>query len=275
VSEGGPASRLDRIRKRGDAVGDTAKWLVGGVVTTAAAVLAGSPLTRLGELDVGARLWAAIGGAAVAYALLGYVLWNALGVVEMESLSIDDLAAKVARNEARARGVQTRMAGFLPGGVKTFADLVALADHLGKDAPGNAAARSRLDELRAADPELSAEAAYEYKRAAFLDLRWKVFIAAPLVIAGVGLFAWAANPPDKVLSSEPYLSRLSLDSAQLARLGPEMKPACYLAANGRAEVSVVVVYQRSGRTDEIALPALKGCNPVRLTIQNGDVFVAR
>lgn len=250
---------------------ETAKWLIGGIVTLAVGVLAGAPLTHLGSVSSVWRLLAIAGAAAVTYGLLGHLLWLAIAVIAADSITIAGLAEATGEDAALVRSVEARVAGVFPQGVQTFQDLVRRSGEIMSAGPARERKRF-LEELAQFEPIVS----FQFKLVHFKKLKTAVFRLMPLVIGGIFTFAWAANPPEeKVLSSAPHYARLPLSAATLARLAPAVKPECYPSVNGRAEILAMIVYQLDGRTDEITLPAIKGCEPVRLTLQNGDIFIAK
>ena len=161
---------------------ETAKWIVGGVIGTAGAVLAGSSLTNLGALDPaedGRRLALAVGGALVGFAAIGRLMSRALDVLYVPSVSLSRLLAAPAPSEwGRLRSVVESEFGLQKKGRGSLKVLLETPD----DDPV---------------PTIAAMLPYFYVRLKFAalirSLPWTVLGA----MIGFGLFAWAANPPEK------------------------------------------------------------------------------
>jgi len=258
---------------------DTAKWLVGGVVTTAVAVLIGSPLTNLGALDLGWRLFAAIIGAFVAYMLLGYLLWNALRVVVAGSITMAELAdaeAAGGSEAAVAKRVAERVKARMPCRLTTFRGILARNRELRDAADTSDEADAAYEAFADALSALKAQIGFEHKLARFDGLRLRLFVLMPFVIAGVGVFAWAANPPPetRVLSDRPQRTSFLLSPDEALALAPAIMPACYRPTlSGGLAGEAIVLYQLEGRTEIVTLPP-GNCQPVRLTRQDGRWFMA-
>jgi hypothetical protein len=147
------------------------------------------------------------------------------------------------------------------------------------------------DGKRETDPEMIAlvgfqndldllmpEVAFEYKRDRLGELRATLFLLAPVIVAGVAVYAWAANPPDepKPLSSQPRLTTLSVDAAEALTLSSALTAACYPSTEpGRIRLPLVATAEYPGRTELITVPVVANCAPVRLTEQNSRVFAPK
>lgn len=256
---------------------ETAKWLVGGIVTTAVAVLAGSPLTNLGALDVGSRMAVAIAGAVVAYGLLGVLLWKALQVIAADTVSVYQLAQATGAEAQVRRRLERRFAGSMPANCQTFA-LLDLEGQMRVD-DQTAGHEARYDAFMEEMARFNQILGFEYKRDRFIRMRSAVVWLTPRVILGVGLFAWAANPPaePKPLTEQPRFSAVVLEADGVAALAPAIEARCYGGFRaGRLHVpAVAVAHYANGRTDFITLPSAPGCDFVRLVEQNGRVFSAK
>ena len=82
---GETASALDEANNR---IREAAKWLVASAAAVGAAMLAGSQLSRIGELEVGlpvtvehARLWVALVGAGLGLVAVVYTIWTAVQIL--------------------------------------------------------------------------------------------------------------------------------------------------------------------------------------------------
>ena len=278
MTEAAPDGQDEAFRGATANLRETAKWLIGGLVTTAVAVLAGSPLTGFGALEVGWRLWVAVGGALAAYLLLGRLLWLALQVVVADSITIAQLAEAERRGEAAPKRIAGRLRPRLPAGATTFREVTDRHRDLRTAAergdPGALEVYTAFAaDLRALGPQVGVE----YKLDRFNLLRRRLFLEMPGVILGVTAFAWAANPPPppQVLSGVPTRTSFQLDRDEALALAPAVSPACYrpTLSGGLAGEGIVLV-QLEGRTEIVTLPP-GDCQPVRLARQNGRWFLAQ
>lgn len=180
------------------ALRDTAKWIVGGVVGTSAAVFAGSSLTNLGSLTLPAdtnRILVVVAGALIGFLAIGGLARRALSVLTIRGLSFGQLvAARTPDMRQVVQDIDTRYASEFPGGVRTLRDFKARIEaENGKEA-------GRQDEafLAEADsflPVLMAEASFLHVCSEFARLKRALFVSAFGAILGFGAFAWGANPP--------------------------------------------------------------------------------
>lgn len=179
---------------------ETAKWLVGGVVATAAGVFAGSSLTKLGALDPfveTGRLGVALGGVVIGFAGLAWLLSHAIAVLTIESVTFRQLAAaesSTADQDTALRAVALEIAKkyqkSMPPGITTLEGFVVEIDKR----PIN----QQLDnDARKFDRLVMPDAGFLSVRNRFRILTKTLPKATGLAILGFGLFAWAANPPDK------------------------------------------------------------------------------
>ena len=168
---------------------DVAQWIIGGVVVTAAGVFAGGTLTNLGHLDLASdrdRLGIALGGVALGFAALTVILIRGLDVIAPAGGSLR-LLAKAKRGLL----VHARKWLFESNGIKELeANLETWLDH------------QKTVDARKYLPRIYPCAAFAIVRARFNRLLRTMMIATPLAIIGFGLFAWAANPPEKPSAPE-------------------------------------------------------------------------
>ncbi|HEV2865986.1 MAG TPA: hypothetical protein VGX37_05685 [Allosphingosinicella sp.] len=187
---------------------DTAKWLVGGVVVTAAGVFTGSSLTNFGSLEPATepiRFTLAIVGAALGFAALAWILTAALAVLTLESVTFRMLAesetSTAAADEERrklAATIARKYKHSFPMPANSLSELVAAIDGLPQDDPRRAAAVT-FNAL------VMPDAGFLHVRTRFRRLT-NVLIPATFIVAlGFGLFAWAANPPDDAPAERPPL----------------------------------------------------------------------
>lgn len=181
---------------------DTAKWLVGGVVATAAGVFAGSSLTTFGSLDPESdrlRLLLAICGLLAGFSGLSCILGLAVRVLTRESMTFRELASSNTADKPELRGVRQRLLeryrDRLPVGSITLEDYVKCVDDARKTVPQTQATQNLLARAKDDNATITADASFLIVRARFQQLIFGLSLAAPVVVGGFGLFAWAANPP--------------------------------------------------------------------------------
>lgn len=181
---------------------DTARWMVGGVVGTAAGIFAGSSLTAFGSLDPVAntlRLILAIGGLLVGFGALAVILHHAISVLTRESMTFREIASAGHDNLPEWVEVRTRLLeryrDRLPPGATSFADYVSLVDQARSANPQTPATTQLLARAREDNTLFGADGSFLFVRARFERLVCALWRAAPFAILGFALFAWAATPP--------------------------------------------------------------------------------
>jgi hypothetical protein len=166
---------------------ETTKWIIGGVVATAAAVFAGSSLTSLGALDPyrdTGRLALAGMGAGIGFVALGALMAPAMSLLTIRTRTFRQFVSDVSPEVRRVRENMeaTFDAQLKRAGVPNFMALVAAIDD-GKINP---------------DPEfyelVLAHAGFEGVLAEFNSIKNRLFPMTALAVIGFGIFAWAANP---------------------------------------------------------------------------------
>jgi nicotinamide riboside transporter PnuC len=207
------------IHAAADRIRQTAKWLTISLATLGGVLIAGSQLSDIGKLQPSSSRFivAIVGGgiaAAAAVTILEFSIWVA--VTPLVSLK------QLAERPPAGLGDTLEDPQFL-GGMSKVADLhaaytaalnernlaFAALDQQYKDEGGAAAAAKAA--AAAADVKFvalsgtvsSLIAAVAYMRVAY---RWKragvaLLACGVLAAAGIGAFAWAANPPDRAQAS--------------------------------------------------------------------------
>ena len=174
-----PVDWVDPTRQ----IRDVAKWIVGSVAATVAGVLAGSSLTELGALDPTddrGRLLLAAAGALVGLTSLALIFVRGLEVLAPEGSSLRTLA-DAEPNSALGKA---RTALYKLNHIGEEYPLVELLKPENKDEP---AAIKYL-------PKLYRTQGFAVVRYRFDMLLRRMSWCLPLVILGIGIFAWAANP---------------------------------------------------------------------------------
>jgi len=193
------------------AIRDTIKWLIASLGAVGAALIAGSQLSGIGKLPAhSGRLWVAIAGIVIGLAGVGLAIFSAIGVLTPEEVTLEGLAVRASLRSVR------REIDAMPEIFEGFAKNI---DEL-RDGYASALAL-RAEALEASivavdDSTLDAKAKAESVRVAQLNrvvqavltiggwyqlkeclrgARRTIFLGAALAASGIGLFAWAGNPP--------------------------------------------------------------------------------
>jgi hypothetical protein len=181
---------------------DTAKWLVAGIVATAAGVFAGTSLTAFGTLNPlteTARFGAAIGGLLAGFAALGFILYSAVRVLTRESLSFAELLSFTDAESLKIKNIlENRYKYMLPRGANTLADYVNLVDGAVRKEVRTEQDTALIAQAIKDNAVITADAAFLFVRQRFQRLIGHLWWTTPLAIVGFGLFAWAANPPKPI-----------------------------------------------------------------------------
>ena len=201
---------------------DAAKWLVGAFAAVGAALIAGSQLSNIGRLPacIGwslecTRLPLAIVGAVAGLTSVVWAIWIAVELLTPERIPLSELKKEWDRGEGSA---VYRLFHHNRAYLQGFQDLADMEsqesraftrfDELAKrfDHASTQELADITGEMEAADSELrdilsrsEAVVALANEAADFATFRSKVrggiLKAAALAAFGIGLFAWAANPP--------------------------------------------------------------------------------
>ncbi|ATE66459.1 hypothetical protein [Rhizorhabdus dicambivorans] len=185
----------------GTALRETSKWLVGGVVATAASVFAGSSLSNLGSLDPRAdtlRLSLAVAGIAIGFVGLYLILKRAIAVLTVDSVNFRQLAAADAGTELAiiSEAVDRKYEHAFPPGISSCEAFVSRVDQVKARGIEDAEAHRFLQQAKAFNDLIMPDAGFLYVRLKFDRLVAILPAAVALVIFGIGIFAWAANPPE-------------------------------------------------------------------------------
>jgi hypothetical protein len=213
----GPTQR--ELSEAGNArIRDTTKWLIGAYAAVGAALIAGSQLSNIGRLEAClgcGRLWLSITGVALGLSGVAYSVHAGVQVLVWQNKPASDLQVAWERGEKSAvfrffRANQVFLQGF-----RDFRDLAqqemeVLQTYDDVERELKAASQSdkpqlqlRLGEVDSAVRDLLARSeavvslANQVELADFFTratLR-RLLIGAVAVAVGIGLFAWAANPP--------------------------------------------------------------------------------
>lgn len=185
-----------------ETIRSAARWLVGAFGAIGAVLVAGSQLSSIGELDAGsARLKAAVIGLLVGLVAILLGISSVVNLLLPVRWSIGELAARwteagAQKDQPLDRRKRRKYAeiSFLASNPEHMGDFGSPAEL--RDAYREADAEDpRLAELIAAINITTSIAAYRTLEDRFRRTRWRLAATSGIAAVGIGLFAWAANPP--------------------------------------------------------------------------------
>jgi hypothetical protein len=245
-----PDDRTPRqiVEANEDRIREAAKWLVASFAAVGAALIAGSQLSNIGrlpacfELSVRCtRLGVALAGAILALASVAWAIWTAVLLLVPNKLPLSALRARWAEGgeDSSLRRYFRANPVFLQG----FDDLddlearqVAAFDEFDRlsnafDNAGNKKTKIRIvGDMNAKKTEIDdilarSEAVVSVANFQLLSDEFKttslhrLLLAAVVAAIGIGLFAWASNPPAQadvsVVLADLDFSRHDLSGASL------------------------------------------------------------
>jgi hypothetical protein len=258
-----------------------AKWLIGIFAAVAGTLVAGSQLSSLGHLEWGPRLWAAIGGFALGLTAVLVSIYETIHILLPIEPTMESLRRSVAANPSLREALRgTEMLRGCGETVDGFLDLWNSA--LGKEDEAFAAwetmpsdehlkakaseAARRKGDLAATRRELLDWAADWQVRAAFKDAQEWLFSMAVFGAVGIGIFAYAANPPEAKDGSSPSVSQTPTP----VRLAPSASGATILhAALGQgcnlSSVRALALASNGDGVEVVTYPK-RGCSVARFTM---------
>lgn len=266
----GISAAADRIRQ-------TAKWLTISLATLGGVLIAGSQLSNIGKLQPSSSRFvvAVVGGGVAAVAAL-IILALAIWVAVTPLVSLKQLVT----NPPAGLGGTLRDPQFL-GGKSTVAELdaayiaalnarntaFALLKQQYNDQNSVAAAAADAEFVSLSDTVNSLINAVAYMRLAY---RWRragaaLLACGVLAAAGIGAFAWAANPPDSVQASMATPSVLTAPETVTVNLTAQGKKALRNALGPECPVTSALRALSLGDTGAgmDVLIQQKGCATVR------------
>jgi hypothetical protein len=224
------AASTDPLDRGNDRIRDAAKWLVASAAAVGAAMLAGSQLSRIGELGVGwpttvdtARLWVAGAGAVAGLAAVVYAIWSAVQILLPKLVLVSDLDRAWERPPSHLAPVvaQFRRNPKYLQGFATPGDIIAARDAL----IAEHADQARIADLDERITAIEDTATHEALKAEFGRTLRRLMRATAVAAVGIVAFAWAANPPKKTPTADlrggrfvgAYLRDADLRNAKLDR----------------------------------------------------------
>jgi hypothetical protein len=265
------------IRAGADRIRQTAKWLTISLATLGGVLIAGSQLSDIGSLQpASSRFVVAIVGGGIAAAAAVTILALAIWVAVTPLVSLQQLATK----PPAGLGDTLKDPRFL-GGKNTIAELdaaytaalnarntaFATLKQQDNDANRIAAAAADAEFVSLSDTVNSLIDAVGYMRLAY---RWKragaaLLVCGVLAAAGIGAFAWAANPPGKVKASMATPSVLTTPETITVTLTTQGQEALKNALGPQCALTSTLRALSLGDTDAgpDVLIQQKGCSTVR------------
>ncbi|MFK4086472.1 hypothetical protein ACI2LF_20340 [Kribbella sp. NPDC020789] len=263
-------SPLDAASER---IRETAKWLTISLAALGGVLVAGTQLSDIGALQPRSdRFWIAVAGAAIAAIGSGLILVATVATAAAPALSLEQLATDTPKGAKQAVKDPTLLDGR--SDVQTLTDEYiaaiegreqAYTAHLADlSDEGNrntfVTANARVVALNGIVKNIVAVSAYRELARMWRAARVKIIVGGALAALGVGAFAWAANPPLKVLASmaepavlaAPEPARITLTAVGREALGAKLGVSCPLTNPinllqlGSTEAGPDVLVQQSG-----------------------------
>ncbi len=204
------------------------RWLLIAAVAAGMVIVVGVPFTNIGFLSLSdwPRLMAAGIGLAAAVGAVGYIILRASGLLADERITLAQLEldefTRQLRNSSHRRDRRRGLAiDRIYEELQSYQDelygsvAVSISDLYSRLIKANDAARKSPDpehmktaaDLRNAVDTLVQAANYSYTRTGFAALRTHLAQAGAVFVAGVVVFAYAANPPKP---TNPGASQVSI-----------------------------------------------------------------
>lgn len=193
---------------------DTAKWLTVSVASIATLLAAGTQLSSLGKLaSNGGRMHTAMLAGGVTLAMVAIILGASVWVAATPAHSLKELVADPPMGLGDALTAPDYMDGVETVGSLNIAfnDAVTERRAAYSDALQTPYTREKNDRLTAADGKViylsgviqNLIGVVRYRNLAFRWrlAGWTVVVAGAVAAAGLGVFAWAVNPPDDVTAT--------------------------------------------------------------------------
>jgi hypothetical protein len=201
-----------------------ARWLLTAVTATGGVLVAGLQLTGLGSLGVSdwPRLLVACLGLTAGLGAVGYMVfqaslmltdeWITLAQLDLEMIN-GQLAGSSRRRDRRRLERIRKIRGelenyqdeFYGSAADSISDLYRRlidANREARESPTPEHAKTAAD-LREVVDTVAQAANYSYARSAFAALRQRLIWAGAVFVAGIVVFAYAANPPAHAVKSPP------------------------------------------------------------------------
>jgi hypothetical protein len=254
-----PRSQTDSLEEGRNRLRETIKWLIASFGAIGASLAIGSQISHVGTLS-DSRLALALLGVVMAFAGILLAIWVAVKVMTGSYVSLGDLAkqSRAASNDGKPKAGLVK---FLESDnshiLQPYKSVGDLADKFNAASAGG-------DEVEYA--RISGIVRVVVNAAAYEQLRMKfdsglpvIMAGAALAVAGITLFAWAANPGElsgaKIenvafpAAAQPVPATLSLTPEGWSSLKSELGVDC-----GPTDIPVLVVSSEATGIEVISLP---------------------
>ena len=193
-----------------------ARWLLTAAAAAGGVLVAGLQLTGLGSLGVGdwPRLLIACLGLAAGLGAVGYMIFQASLMLTDEWISLAQLDLEMINRQLAGQGrrrdrrrlerikiirceLENSQDEFYGSAASSISDLYRRlidANRQARQSPGPEQAKTAAELKEVVDTIVQA-ANYAYARSAFAALRQHLIWAGMVFVAGIVVFAYAANPP--------------------------------------------------------------------------------
>jgi hypothetical protein len=265
-------STLDAASER---IRETAKWLTISLAALGGVLVAGSQLSDIGALQLWSdRFWTAVVGAAIAAIGSGIILVATINTAAAPAVSLKELATDPPKGAKDAITDETLLDNRTD--VKALKDeyVEAIEDRERKYAAHLAelsnedrrekfvTANARVVALHSIAKNLVDVSSYRELARLWRLARITIVAGGAIAALGVGVFAWAANPPAKVIASTaepavlaaPEQSTISLTQQGREALGTQLGKDCPVTTPitvlklGSADAGSDVLVQHTGCT---------------------------
>jgi hypothetical protein len=268
------AQAADRIR-------ESAKWLLVSFAAVGATLIAGLQIADIGSLtnDVDDRLTWAIVGIVLGVAGVVVAIGSASTVVMKSFVTLKSLADGDAPDAATksVKGDRAVLAGYAT--VEDLYDAYAAAAEARietlkayYDDPGGAGKGEKAKAAEDWGTILDRVQSHVLERASFVSVqsayshaRWGILLGAAISAAGIGTFAWAANPPKAtppapVVAKTPSNVTVMIRKSKGRRYARVLGRSCNLAA-----VKAVAVADVGAGYKVVSIPTAK-CKSVLFAV---------
>jgi hypothetical protein len=215
----GETSRAASYAAAANNLRDATRWLLAAAAGAGAALLAGLSLTSIGSLGFSdwPRLVAAGAGLAAALGAVGYMIlrtsrlltdeWFTLAQLQLEQFrqQLRDFSGRhdkepgttIDRIYVELNNARDELYGGVAESIEDLSGRLQKANDELREDPSPARLQTAVGLSAAADTLVQA-ANYSYIRADFAALRMRLAEAGAVFVAGIVVFAFAANPPKPV-----------------------------------------------------------------------------
>ncbi len=273
---GGDAAGSDYDRAV-DHLRATAKWLLGTFAAIGAVLVAGTQVSKIGQLAPDWRLALAVIAFAVGLLAVGVAILAVLNVLTSGHTSIAALHREQTAHPHSSLSQMLAETSLLDEYDHRVSELIQEAnDALNEraavandDSPQGIARYKRANATIAytnvVKGQLLALARNQMVRDEFDRQRWPLLLAGLVAACAIATFAWAANP---VADLPPAVQIPSTGTVELSAAGQRILAATLGPTCVPQPVRVVVIGASDGKFDLVVVPTDQ-CRPARFTLPDG------